>query len=101
MFLARARQPKEVQMNRTQWSRILVIAALTAGVAYCGKNDLEDEMDDVVEEQQEAAEQATETPTDTAKIREEARDVEEEQKDVQEAMQEELKDKGIPTTTSN
>ena len=88
-------------MNRIQMSKVLLIAAMTAGVAYCGKNDLEDEMDDVVEEQQEAADQAAETPTDTAKIREEARDVEEEQKDVQEAMQEELKDKGIPSTTSN
>ena len=88
-------------MNRTRIARVVLIMALTGGVAYCGKNDLEDEMEDVIEEQQEAADQATRTPNDTARIRQEAQDVEEEQRDVQDAMQEELKDKGIPATTTH
>lgn len=88
-------------MNTNRIGKILLIAAMTAGAAACGEKDLEDEMEDVIEEQNEAARQAEETPTDTARIRMEAQDVEEEQRDVQDAMQEELKDKGIPTTTSN
>ena len=88
-------------MNRTRIARVLLITALTGAVAYCGKNDLEDEMEDVIEEQQEASDQAIQTPNDTARIRQEAKDVEEEQRDVQDAMKEELEDKGIPATTTH
>lgn len=87
-------------MNRNMVGKVLLIAALTGGVAVCGKNDLEDETEDVIEEQQEAAQTAVESPGDTAKIREEARDVEEEQRDVQKAMKEELEDKNIPNTST-
>lgn len=87
-------------MNRNLIGRVLVIAALTAGVAVCGKKDLEEETEDVLEEQQEAANRAARTPEDTAAIRREAEDVEKEQRDVQEAMRQELKDKNIPNTTT-
>lgn len=89
-------------MRRNTIGKVLLVALLTAGVAVCGKKDLEEETEDVLEEQQEAANRAVRTPEDTAAIRREAQDVEEEQKDVQEAMKEELKEKNIPaTTTSN
>lgn len=86
-------------MNRNLIGKIALVTALTAGVAVCGKKDLEEETEDVIEEQQEAAQTAVESPGDTAKIREEALEVEEEQKDVQKAMKEELEDKNIPSTT--
>ena len=86
-------------MRLKQFARVTMIALLATGVAYCGGNDLEDEMDDVVEEQQEAADQAAETPMDTAAIRREGQDVEQEQREVKEAMRNELKDKGL--TSSN
>ena len=85
---------------RKRLGEALLIAALTAGVAFCGKNDLEDETEDVIEEQQEAVDQAAETPQDTAAIRRESEDVVEEQKDVQDAMKDELEDKNIPATTT-
>ena len=86
-----------MRLRQVAWTGLVALTA--AGLAGCGGNDLEDEMDDVIEEQQEAAERAVETPEDTAAIRREGQDVEQEQREVKEAMRNELKDKGL--TSSN
>ena len=87
-------------MNTRRLGQFLLIGALTAGVAVCGKSDLEEEQDDVVEAQQEAAEQAERTPGDTAAIREKGNEVVEEQREAKEALQEELEEKNIPSSTT-
>lgn len=87
-------------MKRRKIGEAVLILAMAAGAAMCGRKDLDKETEDVVKAQNEAARQAVETPRDTAKVRDKAEKVIEEQKDVQKAMQEELKEKHIPATTT-
>jgi hypothetical protein len=87
-------------MNMKLFARALAITALSATLAMCENDDLEDETQDVIDAQQEAVDVADDNPQDTAAIRDAGEEVEEEQREAAAAMREELKEKGLDTLQS-